>query len=143
MIFFMSPLPKSDDLTSLVLRTDFDDNRRWESFKEILSSVGDYRMATFVSDMTYAGVTVRQLVETDAAAGIDDKEFYLFVVDSKTLADDEHPLLAVDLDTEPGRTFRVPVRFYADVSANLSIANMDFDDFADAADATGTYRGFA
>jgi hypothetical protein len=34
------------------------------------------------------------------------------------------------------------VQFYPDVSANLSIANMDFADFADAVDATGTYRGF-
>jgi hypothetical protein len=43
---------------------------------------------------------------------------------------------------EPGRAFRLPARFYADVSANLSIANMDFAEFAEAADATGTYRGF-
>jgi hypothetical protein len=110
-----------------------------------LSKIGDYRMATFVSDTAYAGATLQQLVDADAAADTDDKVFYLFVADSKTLADDEYPLLAVDLDIEPGRSFRVPVRFYADVSANLSIANMDFADFADfadAVDATGTYRGF-
>ncbi|MFI5937803.1 DUF6924 domain-containing protein [Actinoplanes sp. NPDC051494] len=64
----MPPLPPSDDLTSLVLRTDFDDDRRWEAFTEILSSVGDYRMATVVSDTTYAGVTIQQLVDIDAAA---------------------------------------------------------------------------
>lgn len=137
----MQPLPQSDDLTSLILRTDFDDDRRWEAFMESLSKIGDYRMATFVSDTAYAGATLQQLVDADAAADIDDKVFYLFVADAKTLADDEHPLLAVDLDTEPGRSFRVPVQFYADVSANLSIANMDFADFADAADAAGTYRG--
>nr|WP_089013655.1 hypothetical protein [Micromonospora inositola] len=58
------------------------------------------------------------------------------------MADDEHPLLAVDLYDEPGRTFRVPPRWYAEVSANMSIANMDFADFADAADESGTFRGF-
>ena len=77
-----------------------------------------------------------------AAAVDDDKVIYLFVADSTTLADEGHPLLAVDLNTEPGRTFRVPVQLYADVSTNLSIANMDFAEFADAVDATGTYRGF-
>ncbi len=119
----MPPLPQSDDLTSLVLRTDFDDDRRWESFIESLNRIGDHRMATFISDTAYAGATVQQLVDADAAADADDKVFYLFfVADAQTLADDEHPLLVVDLDAEPGRTFRVPVRFYADVSANLSIA---------------------
>jgi hypothetical protein len=120
---------------------NFDDDRRWEAFKARLSDVGDYRMATFVSDTAYAGATIQQLVDVDTAAADDDKVFYLFLADSMTLADEGHPLLAVDLATEPGRTFRVPVQFYADVSANLSIANMDFAEFADAVDATGTYRG--
>jgi hypothetical protein len=57
------------------------------------------------------------------------------------MVDAEHPLLAVDLYDEPGRAFRLPPRWYADVSANLSIANMDFQEFADAADESGTYRG--
>ncbi|MFD6753531.1 DUF6924 domain-containing protein [Micromonospora gifhornensis] len=43
---------------------------------------------------------------------------------------------------EPGRTFRVPPRWYAEVSANLSIANMDFADFADSVDASGAFQGF-
>ena len=30
----------------------------------------------------------------------------------------------------------------ADISINLTIANMDFAEFADAADESGTYRGF-
>ena len=58
------------------------------------------------------------------------------------MTDVERPLLAVDLTREPGRTFRVPPRWDADVSANLTIANMDFAEFADAADESGTYRGF-
>jgi hypothetical protein len=66
---------------------------------------------------------------------------YVFVADAKTMTDDEHPLLAVDLYDEPGRSFRVPPRWYADVSANLTIANIDFADFADSADDSGTYRG--
>jgi hypothetical protein len=49
---------------------------------------------------------------------------------------------AVDLYDEPGRTFRLPIRWFAEVSANLSIANMDFDEFADATDGSGTFRGF-
>lgn len=58
------------------------------------------------------------------------------------MTDEEHPLLAVDLYTEPGRTFRLPARSYADVSTNLAIANADFAEFADATDESGTFRGF-
>lgn len=54
----------------------------------------------------------------------------------------DHPLLAVDLSDEPRRTFRLPVQWFPDVSANLSIASMDFAEFADAVDGSGTFRGF-
>jgi hypothetical protein len=57
------------------------------------------------------------------------------------LGNAERTLLAVDLHEEPGRTFRLPPRWYAHVSTNLSIANMGFKEFADAADEYGTYRG--
>jgi hypothetical protein len=54
----------------------------------------------------YAGVTVQALVDADAAAHDDDKLTYLFLADATTMTDDDHPLLAVDLYDEPGRTFR-------------------------------------
>ncbi|MFE9690687.1 DUF6924 domain-containing protein [Micromonospora sp. NPDC005806] len=102
---------------------------------------GPYPNATFVSDPQYAAVGIHALVQADADADDDDKLTYLFLADSTTMADDEHPLLAVDLYGQPGRTFRVPPRWNAEVCANMSIANMDFADFADFADESGTFRG--
>lgn len=67
---------------------------------------------------------------------------YLVIADAATMTGAERPLLAVDLYDEPGRTFRLPPRWYADVAANLSIANLDVREFADAVDESGTYRGF-
>ncbi|MFF5225474.1 DUF6924 domain-containing protein [Dactylosporangium sp. NPDC000521] len=137
MIGGVLPLPQPDDLSSLVLRTDFTDDAAWA---EVLAAVGDDG-ATYVSDRRYAGVTIQALVDVDAAAAEDDKLTYLFIADAATMADAERRLLAVDLFDEPGRTFRVPPSWYADVSANLSIANLSFWEFADAADESGTYRG--
>lgn len=97
-----------------------------------------YWFATWISDQAYRDATVDELVEADAAADDDSKVFYLFLADAFCMADAEHRLLAVDLNREPGRTFRVPPRWFADVSANLSIANMDFAEFADAVDESGT-----
>ena len=138
----MTALPAPDDLTSLVLRTDFSDDAAWDELRAVLRSEGAHRSATYVSDPAYAGVTIQALVETDAAADEDDKLTYLFLADDITMNDDEHLLLAVDLAEEPGRTFRVWPAAFTDVSANLAIANLDFADFADAADDSGTFRGF-
>jgi Domain of unknown function (DUF6924) len=134
-------LPQPADLTSLVLRTDFSDERAWEMLKATIDASCDYPCATYVSDPACAGVSVQALIEADSP---DDPVHvgYLFLADAVTMQDQEHPLLAVDLRHEPGRAFRVPPRWYLDISANLTIANMDFHEFADVVDASGTYRGF-
>ncbi|MCP2339408.1 DUF6924 domain-containing protein [Actinomadura rupiterrae] len=136
-------LPQPEDLSSLVLRADFSDDAKWRELQEAIereeSGEGD---GTFVSDRAYEGVTVQALVEEDAAADEEEKVTYLFLADAVTMADAEHLLLAVDLFEEPGRTFRVPPRWFPGISANLSIANMDFAEFADDVDAAGVFRGF-
>ena len=48
----------------------------------------------------------------------------------------------MDLLGEPGRTFRVIPSEIWGVENNLSIANMGFEEFADAVDSDGVFRGF-
>jgi len=139
----MSPLPRPHDLTSLVLRTDFTDDTAWDRLKAAIDSADDVSGATYVSDPAYAGVSIQTLVDIDAAANERDRVCYLFLADATTMTDDEQRLLAVDLWGEPGRTFWLPPHAYAEVSANLATANMSFEEFADAADQSGTYRGLA
>ncbi|MET7820733.1 DUF6924 domain-containing protein [Micromonospora zamorensis] len=138
----MISLPQPNDLTSLVLRTDFTDDTAWEAVKAALRTWEGEDSATFVSDPKYKGVSLHELVDADNAASQDDRLTYLFLADATTMTDVERPLLALDLADEPGRTFRVPPRWYADVSTNLTIANMDFAEFANAIDRSDTYRGF-
>ncbi|MEE1783479.1 hypothetical protein PUR71_11245 [Streptomyces sp. SP17BM10] len=134
-------LPEATDLTSLVLRTAFGDDAAWEALRAAIDACAEGH-ATYVSDPAFDGADVQALVDADAAAGEDDKSCYLFLADAVATTGGEHLLLAVDLYDEPGRTFRVAPRSFADVSANLSIANMDFADYADAVDASGVFRGF-
>ncbi|WP_432087376.1 DUF6924 domain-containing protein [Streptomyces sp. bgisy095] len=136
------PLPQPDDLTSLVLRTHFGDEGAWDSVRIALDAADDYPHATYVSELRFADVEVRALMAEEAAADEDEQIVYMFLADAVTMKDPGHPLLAVDLSDEPGRTFRVPARWFPDISPNLSISNMDFAEFADAADASGTFRGF-
>jgi hypothetical protein len=132
------PLPQPRDLTSLVLRTDFADDAAWDA----LCAAFDEDHATFVSDPRFADVGIPALMDEDNAAAEDEQLAHLFLADAAALADPRHHLLAVDLYDEPGRTFRVPPDRFPDVSANLCLANLDFEDYADSVDETGTFRGF-
>ena len=135
----MKPLPDTE--SSLVLRTDFTDDAAWSRVcSEIQEPVGEFQAyVECVSDREYDGVQPDQLV---ALAALGPYRGYVFVVDRTTLTHAEHPVLVVDLDDEPGRTFRVVPRRMWSVENNLSLANMDFRDFADSVDADGIFRGF-
>ena len=67
---------------------------------------------------------------------------FIFVADQVAHLDPEHPILVVDCFEDPGRMFRVIPSAAWGVENNLSLANMDFEDFADAVDARGIFRGF-
>ncbi|GGY77646.1 DUF6924 domain-containing protein [Streptomyces omiyaensis] len=136
------PLPQPDDLTSLVLRTDFGDDGSWDAVRAALDATDESSHATYVSELRFAGVEVRALVDEESAADENARIGDVFLADATTMSEPDHPLLAVDLSEEPGRTFRVPARWFPDVSANLTLANMDFAEFADAVDGSGTFRGF-
>jgi len=77
----------------------------------------------------------------------DRPPYYVFIADATTMVDPEHPLLAVDTGPEEfghsrGQTVRViPSQMWA-IENNLSISNMDFEDFVDGAGPDGVYRGF-
>jgi len=66
----------------------------------------------------------------------------MFVVDHTTMTHEEHPVVVLDLWREPGRTFRVIPSQVWSVENNLSIANMDFFEFANNVGDDGIFRGF-
>lgn len=126
---------------SLVLRTDFSDDAAWRAVcDEIQAPVGDFRAyVDCVSDPAFAGVTP---AEVPALQPEHSNHSFVFLADGIALSSPEHPIVVVDLIEEPGRWFRVIPREAWGVENNLSIANMDFADFADSVDPDGVFRGF-
>ncbi len=126
---------------SLALRTDFSDESAWAAICSAMQKpVGEFRAYVhFVSDSEYEGVSIEQL---PSILSEDSHRSFAFIIDHMALSHPEHPILVVDLHDKPGRTFRViPSESWA-VENNLSIANMGFEDFADAVDRDGIFRGF-
>ena len=135
----MKPLPETEN--SPVLRTDFSDDAAWESLcSAIQQPVGEFRAyVDCISDPAFERITVEQLVST---ASQSPYRSFLFVVDQMALKHHDSPILVVDLADEPGRTFRVIPREMWGVENNLSLANMDFVDFAECVDNDGIFRSF-
>jgi hypothetical protein len=133
------PQPRVD--TSLVLRTDFSDDLAWEALKAAISTEDEHGEATFVSDRAYDGATVQSLTDTDVAAADDAKVCHVFVADGVAMTGGEHALLVVDLFSPPYESVRVAPTGFAEVSANLTIANLDVADFADESDPESIFRG--
>jgi hypothetical protein len=133
------PIPPTEN--TLALRTDFTDEDAWYAICDEIQDPDDEfgTIVDFVSDPAFDGLTADQL-----PALLPEKTFltFAFIIDRLAMFHPDHPVLVVDLKEQPGRSFRVVVPEMGNVESNLSIANMQFHEFADAADVKGVFRGF-
>ena len=109
----------------------------------------------FLDDPAFQGVTIAELLSL-VSSEYKTQFGFLMVVDHATITQPEHPLLIVNLDgdeahegkedpagePEYGREFRAIPTAVSSIESNLSIANMGFEEFADAVDEDGVFRGF-
>ena len=132
-------LPINPD-KALLIRADFADERAWKALCAAMQAkVGDFQAnVSPLSDRAYEGVTAKELVRLASP----DDHFFVFVADRAALEDPEQAVLVVDLDEKPGRTFRVVPSEAWGIENNLSLANMEFSEFAGAVDEAGVFRGF-
>jgi hypothetical protein len=92
-----------------------------------------------INDRSFAGLSPAQILGSVTNA----YQFsFVIIVDDVAMADQDHPVLALDLFHEPGRSFRAVPAMVQAIDNNLSLANMDFFEFSDAVDGTGVFRGF-
>jgi hypothetical protein len=139
---------------SLLVRTDFTSDDSWQQVADEATRQNEDGFRAYaepVSDPAFAAAgweTVKAAVPANSHGAS-----VLFIADSLALSSTDHPILVVDLtDTFlsvaefpeiAGRTpFRcIPSELWS-VDNNLNIANMDWEDFAGAADEDGVFRGF-
>ena len=153
----------ANDATPL-LRTDFSDDAAWRAVVAAVmlpvefdgSPYGAYEPQVIaVDDRDLQGATAETLARD--LADHEEVRGYVLLADHRTLAEasagGEVSVVYVDLsvtdeedaelfDSYLGRSFRCAVAEIASIEANLSIANMDFRDFADAVEGDGVFRGF-
>lgn len=139
-------LPTAPDLGLLLVRTDYSDDRAWRAALSAATAV--YHM----DDFERSGALLRPM-ESPALSNLTPealvalaREGYLSqiaVADAQTMRD--QTVMFVDfneLNEQVGRTFRSIPSEVEPIVANLSLANMDFAEFADNTDPDGIFRGF-
>lgn len=136
--------------TTPLVRTDFTDDTTWThivasvtaplDFEDDLPESGDYAPnITPVDDKNFQGLDGEAL----AGAYDDDLGGYVLLADSTSMSSPEDlTVVYVDMYDEPGRTFRCAAVEIASIEANLSIANMAFEEFADSVGEDGIFRDF-
>ena len=137
----MKPIPETKN--PLVLRTDFSNEAVWEIIRaRIQQPVGLFRFRAnveFLSDTDYADITKDQLLKLIPRNYLHN---FMIIVDQLAISQPDHPLLIVDLYERSGREFRAVPSQIQGIENNLSIANMDFEEFAESIDEDGIFRGF-
>jgi hypothetical protein len=123
-----------------LIRTDFSDEHAWQALVRAAGAPnpdGLRAYFTIVEARGFEGATPQELAALASGA----RHGCLIVADAVAIAHDDHPLLCVELPAGQ-RSFRViPAELWG-VENNLSLANMDFEDFAEAVDEDGVFRGF-
>jgi hypothetical protein len=120
------------------VRTDFSNSAAW---RDLLILVRKESKDGFLANITVvddAGFKDAQPLALAKHAG---RHAVLFVADAMTLSHADKPILCID-PCAPQNSFRVIPSQLWGVENNLSLANMDWAEFAGAVDADGIFRGF-
>lgn len=152
-----------------VIRTDFSSDERWKYIRDLLAAPQKlsgidrefYAYVTYVDEAEFRDKSPQELVH----ALPDDYDLdFCFVVDCECTQNGEHPVMVVgfamhyDGDDDPLMhwfprkpaetpvaeivVFRALPSQIQSIENNLSIGNMGFEDFANAVDDDGVFRGF-
>lgn len=130
----------------LVLRTDFSNQGAWDTICATIQAPTQtpwgevfHAYVHFLDNVEYAAISKEQVLELIPEGY---EHTFIVIADEAASSPPDYPLLVVDLYEERGREFRAPPSQIQSVENNLSIANMGFEEFAEAVDSRGIFRGF-
>jgi hypothetical protein len=128
--------------SSLLVRTDFTSDDAWQHLRDAAREENDDGFRAYVAPVSDAAFDHVSWQDVRAALPGDDPiAAVLFIADSEALSNSEHPVLVVDL-LDDNAPFRCILSELWSVDNNLNSANMDWEEFTDAVDAGGVFRGF-
>jgi len=136
-------LAKTSENT-LFICTDFQDKVAWDTLvskvKEPVKPFGFVAYVDFVYDIKLSNASIEDIVSQFQES---ENHTFLFIADKQTFTHPDNPVLVIDLiKAGEGNTFRATPETLQGIENNLSVANMDFSEFAENVDSDGVFRGF-
>jgi uncharacterized protein DUF6924 len=129
----------------LLIRTCFESQQAWETVCTLIRAPQYFWGDPFYADVDLLDdAEFANLAPEDLLARVPENYLHSFLVvaDRIAITPPEFPVLVIDLYGERGRAFRAIPSQIQGIENNLSIANMDFFEFADNVDEDGIFRGF-
>lgn len=127
----------------MLLRTDYSNDEKWKSLKEEISTpdpqYGFLANITFYENPKFDNLPLEILL---SKLSKNYNPPIILIADQSTFNDEDNTILCVDLIEVPGQYLRVIPSEIWGIENNLSICNMDFQDFANCQDENGVFRGF-
>lgn len=139
-------LPEQSDLGAVLVRTDYGDDLRWRD--ALAAATAEHPQPgsePFVAQLVpfehpdLHRLTVAQLAELPVSGYL----AYVFVADAQTMIDQTFVVVDLAPDSpQRGQSLRCTAEAVQEIENNLSVANMDFAEFAAATDPDGVFRDF-
>ncbi|MGO4458098.1 hypothetical protein AB4039_12445 [Streptomyces sp. M-16] len=131
-------------MATLLVRTDFAHPRAWQELCETVqapSTDGFLADTATIDDTAYRGLPPEQILQRLPTR---PQDRLLAVADTTTCATAGRPVLVIDLlrPLRPLRSLRVLATELWSIDNNLTLGNMDYHEFLNAADENGIFRGF-
>ncbi|MFJ5548736.1 DUF6924 domain-containing protein [Streptomyces sp. NPDC093225] len=129
-------------MTTLLVRTDYTHPHAW---KNLLTTVQTPNTDGFLADTVtlddpaYRDLPPEHVLQRLAA---DQPDRLVALADTTTLTSDELPILVIDRFEEPHQSLRVTADQLWSIDNNLTLGNMDYEEFVEAAHDDGVFRGF-
>src|SRR5215467_2985802 len=142
---FVIGLPQTSSVP--VVRADFSNEHVWQQLQEEilrLTAEGFGADVEFVEEPALVGLGEEAIVAGYVRSYPHHyRHPVLFVVDRVAVAAPEHPLLVINLNARVNSgPFRALPSQVQGIQNNLSLANMDYVEFARSVDGDGVFRGF-
>lgn len=140
---FFNPntLPSTENV--MLLRAHYSNDEKWKKIKTEISTPdpddGFIAYLTFVENPKFDDLPLEILLPKIPRNYCHP---IILIADQITFNDEDRTILCVDLVEIPGQYLRVIPSEIWSIENNLSISNMEFQDFADCQDENGIFRGF-
>ncbi|MET8360803.1 hypothetical protein [Micromonospora sp. NPDC005171] len=130
-----------------VVRADFTDDADWNRIREWIAEPTEEGFGAdvdFVEDRALNGLDEETIVAGYPPSYPHEyRHPVLFVIDAVAVSTPDHPVLVINLNAGvDARPFRALPQQVQAIQNNLSLANMDYIEFATSAGADGVFRGF-